>query len=186
VKLRILVSVLFTVVSFCAGAQEVVEHDESKFGGGDACIDSQLEPDLNALVAPIQSAEDIGFHMDQAKRRGSPLLNLSEKSRERFLESLTFNEKGLTGFRYDDLLHELSATQIYQVLALIGQQHSMEYFTSARVDSDLDRAIISGLTENVMSSINQKHNCPANIPKHRCASPSNCVNATRNICMSTC
>jgi hypothetical protein len=81
-----------------------------------------LQRDLASLSAPITSQRSLSRHLS-AGLTESPLGRLSQPALRRFLASLQFNESGLTTFRYTELEAELTPTQIYQVLALFGQQH---------------------------------------------------------------
>ncbi len=74
-----------------------------------------VSPVLSSPKAMISSAGDLNKYLQSATRSASPLGALSPNGRGRFLASLSFNQRGLTGFRYDDLQAELTPTQIYQI-----------------------------------------------------------------------
>lgn len=73
-------------------------------------------------VAPIKSAWDLLIYQKMTPAKESPFNLLSPNARRQFLESLDFNERGVTGFKYSILEEELTPTQIFRVLALLGSQ----------------------------------------------------------------
>lgn len=95
---------------------------------------SRLSPDakkallareaLAQAVAPIKSKEDLERYLKIIPPKSNALNLLSPAARERFIATLTFNEKGLTGFGFEDLQRELSQDQIVRVLALFGSESS--------------------------------------------------------------
>lgn len=99
-----------------------------------------LRRELSYELAPIRSRQDLSAYLRSIQSR-SPLARMSPAGQRRFLESLTFNERGLTGYGSDDLLAELSASEIYRVLSLFGAQHAAPFMDRARVSNDVDRAI---------------------------------------------
>lgn len=56
---------------------------------------------------------------------------LSPLARERFIATLTFNEKGVTGFGFEELQRGLSKKQIAKVLALFGSESSAQHIKPA-------------------------------------------------------
>lgn len=77
----------------------------------------QASADLAA--APIRKAADVEAFI--AANPVSPLSALSAMDRKLFLDSLTYNEGGVTSFRFD-VLQALTPSQAYKILALIGMQ----------------------------------------------------------------
>lgn len=102
----------------------------------------QPKAGLALALAPIRSAVDLERHLKLAERSKSPFFALSTTARTRFLSSLTFNEKGLTSFRYEELEAELAPSQIRSVLALFGAQRATPMFRNAKAVSHLDRQIL--------------------------------------------
>jgi hypothetical protein len=98
-------------------------------GGG------ELEP-----VAPILSSDELDAHLQSDT--DSPLDQLSEPARERFVDSLVFGDNGLGSYRYDDLEAELSVTQIHDVLRLFGVENTAPLLVGARVETELDKALL--------------------------------------------
>src|ERR1700761_46347 len=95
---------------------------------------------LDLQFAPIHSMLDVNKSLT-AKVTGTPLDKLSPGAKQRFLNSLTFNANGITGFNYSDLERELSASDVYQVLSLFGVQHLAPMVRGARVESQTDSLI---------------------------------------------
>jgi len=129
-------------------------------------------------MAPIKSHADLQAYM--RGREPSPLDLLSAGARRHFIESLVFNENGLVGYEYSDLVMELSATDIYKVLALFGAQRTTSLLKGARVTSDLDRTIMFGRGE-FSSSLRA-----ADYEGYRCESRATCGENMHTICMSGC
>lgn len=97
---------------------------------------------LSISTAPIRSRADLFTYLHGVSAPISPLYKLSPGARDRFLASLTFNENGITGFSYEDLKNELTASDIYKVLSLFGAQHDIALIKGVRAQSALDRAIL--------------------------------------------
>ena len=81
--------------------------------------------DLALERAPLKSASDVYQYMQAMPKNLSPLSALSGADRDKFIQSLRFNEKGLTQFDYTTL-KGLSAAEVYKVLALFGLQTSAD------------------------------------------------------------
>lgn len=126
-------------------------------------------------MALIKSQADLSAYLRSAGR-DSPLMALSPGARERFLDSLTFNEKGLVGYKYEELARELTASQAYRVLALFGAQRTT-YLVGAKVDSPADRAVTqTPLVPRLM----------ADYKEYKCVSPHNCYGQRFYICLTGC
>ncbi|HEU4776383.1 MAG TPA: hypothetical protein VFS95_06120 [Telluria sp.] len=87
---------------------------------------------LDLLLAPIKSPASLEAHQKMTPSKDNPLNLLSPAARARFLSSVTFNEKGVTGFSYLDLKRELNAVQLKRVLSLFGSQSSVATVTGAQ------------------------------------------------------
>jgi hypothetical protein len=157
---------------------------------------SFLLRDLAIMTAPIKSQSDLQQYM-QASEKQSPFKALSPGAQERLIASMTFNDEGLTGLRYDDLEAELSPTQIYRILALFGKQHLTGILDKAKIDTKLDDEIM-----NVFSppSTTFCHNEPLGVGRdsempscwgadhkgYECERRATCRAAMSRICMSNC
>ena len=93
--------------------------------------------------AIIRSKIDLQRYLSATANSGSPLSALSIRARTRFLNGITFNEKGITGFQYGDLQRELTASQIVAVLRLFGVEKDIALIPNLRVETASDRRVIS-------------------------------------------
>lgn len=173
------VVVVFGVLLFAGGhvaAQELrsgtkVDTSESLL----AAVQARRAGDR--LLSPVHSQLELGTYLQSAK--ASPLDWLSPAAKRRFLASLTFNETGLTGFDYSDLRAELTATQIYQVLAIFGAQRVVPLIKGAHTETDVDRLLMSA-PERTSSPPMDDHE------GYRCEGAHTCGSAPSRICMSGC
>lgn len=129
---------------------------------------------IDYATALIRSTEDLNRFLESPQFASSPLAEMSAAGRERFLNSVRFNEKGLTSFEYADLETELTPTQIYRVLKLFGAEHSTSLLSRTRVDSDDDAIIM-----NMLPS-------PIDYRDFECAKRATCSPANFNICTGNC
>lgn len=88
---------------------DIIERDQSR------------QSMIDLAAAPIKSEADLERYTNLVPISISPLRYLSQQNRTLFMESLKFNDRGITGFRYD-VLESLSPTQAYEILALFGVQ----------------------------------------------------------------
>lgn len=128
-------------------------------------------------TAPIKSRSDLAAHMRRSMAV-SPLAQLSPRARQRFVASLTFNRKGLTGFDYSDLVNELTASGIHRVLSLFGMQHTTSLLDGVRVESDADRTIMRMMNNSPMLRADHDH--------MECVKHGTCGPMTNYICTSNC
>ena len=161
-----------------------------------AAVDkAALQRDLANLGAPIKSERSLSRHLS-AGLTDSPLGRLSQPALRRFLASLQFNERGLATFRYTELEAELTPTQIYQVLALFGQQHQTSKLKHARRVTPLDDELMAGgipgvqpanfmCFEDQYSPIGSPSQCGGH-HNYRCASPGTCSPSQEQICTDNC
>lgn len=80
--------------------------------------------------APLKSAADVYQYNRAMPQHLNPLSALSNSDRVRFLQSLRFNEKGLTEFDYT-ALRGLSSAEVYKLLALFGMQGGSDLLSSS-------------------------------------------------------
>lgn len=99
---------------------------------------------LATRIAPITSAATLRQYNKMTAADSNPLQALSADARQRFVDSITFNEKGITGYRYVELESELTPTQISKILSLFGVQRNTSIFKKAPVKTVKDRLLISG------------------------------------------
>jgi hypothetical protein len=128
----------------------------------------------------LRSQGDLQRYLAATARSGSPLDALSSGARERFLSSITFNEKGITGFHYDDLQAELTASQIVDVLHLFGVEKDVAIIPNVRVESAADRRVIRSLVDPVEPVDGTDYK------GYHCAMRATCTPSTNDICTSNC
>lgn len=189
---KCLVALVFlgiSAVSATASAQNARENPFSRLNTldpsltllhtGDAAL---LERDLAYLIAPIKSADDLAGYT-AALPVNSPLRLLPQKSMERFIANLTFNESGVSGFSYAELERHLSVSEVYRVLALFGLQHAAAQVSGARVESDLDEAIMR--TRRTAKCGIGGAVCD-HLDGYECEKRATCKATVKSLCMSTC
>lgn len=99
---------------------------------------------LATHMTSIASSAQLTQFMKMTAASDNPLMALSPGARARFIEGLTFNDQGLTGYRYTELENELSPTQISKILSLLGAQKNTNLFKKAKLASARDQRILSG------------------------------------------
>lgn len=150
-----------------------------------ACSTNALQPqalqtysgirEAGVTSTPIIASErDLATYLHVTADSASPLDRLSPQGRARFLRSLTFGKKGLTGFHYGDLREELSASQIYGVLRLFGAQKDTTIIPGVRIVTSADQIIMAGPRPDTDQ------------PGYWCASPGHCAVNANAICLSQC
>lgn len=78
---------------------------------------------LAISLAPIKSEADLKNYLALTPKKASALRFLSDTDRQIFINSLTFNENGLTSINTGIIRASLSKKQQADVLALFGAQH---------------------------------------------------------------
>jgi hypothetical protein len=105
---------------------------------------ARVSLDLAFEMAQIKSPRDLSSFMKLKDQDKNPLMLLSNEARARFLDSLTFNENGLTGYKYTELEYELTPTQIARILKLFGAQGHINFYKKAQVKTAKDRRLLNG------------------------------------------
>ena len=126
----------------------------------------------------IRSARDLQRYLSATGT--SPLSALSSGARERFLSSITFGAKGISGFHYADLQRELTASQMYDVLRLFGVQKDVAIIPNVRVDTPADKRVIRTFPF-IAKPIDG-----GDYRDYRCASRATCSQSPGDICTSNC
>lgn len=101
---------------------------------------SEQSGSLELAAAPIKSPRDLELHL-KSHPGDSPLMVMAPLNRRLFLDSLRFNEKGVTTLRYD-VLESLTPTEAYQILSLFGMQ-GLTPQLNLRGSSPLDKKVMS-------------------------------------------
>jgi hypothetical protein len=138
-------------------------------------------PGVVLPMATIRSQSDLKRYLAATGNSGSPLSALSSNARTRFLSSITFNEKGITGFHYGDLQSELTASQIFDVLHLFGAEKDVALVPNVRVETAADRRAISSLVDPVDTVADG-----TDYKGYYCASRATCGPSKDSICTSNC
>jgi hypothetical protein len=101
---------------------------------------TQLE--IDQALAPVKNSADL-----QVMLNSPSALDALEAHLPEFLNSVKFPKKGLQP-KFDKELLEthLSATEIYKILSLFGQQTHIGQYQDAAIISDTDRLLLSGST----------------------------------------
>ncbi|MDP5141655.1 hypothetical protein ORJ00_02730 [Rheinheimera baltica] len=135
-------------------------------------------------LAVIKSTADI-YKLDVAE---SPLSLLSSDTRNRFIDSLVFNERGLAGFSYIGLEAELTPSQIYKLLGYFGAQHLASVMTNARTETSTDILILN--QQPPYQPLRGKEITPMGPPGdhkgYACSERATCRESAGAICMSSC
>lgn len=100
------------------------------------------QQEIDLALAPVKTNADLQLLLNSA----SPLDAL-EQHVFQFVSSVKFSKKGQQ-IRFDKKLLEtnLSATEIYKILALFGQQSSIGQYQGAAIVTDTDRLLLTGST----------------------------------------
>jgi hypothetical protein len=91
-------------------------------------------------LAPVKSKEALMAMSYET----SPLNALSEYEKEKFISSVQFSEAGIGGYYYGGLEDELTPTQIYSILALIGKQNNVKILRNSRIETADDARLLTG------------------------------------------
>lgn len=144
---------------------------------------AMLDQDIALALAPVKSKQQLADYIRSTPSKASPLDALSPKARDRFLASVTFNEKGITGFSYEDLQAELTASQIYKILSLFGAQHTTSTLRKARVESPLDSEIMVPFGDGSGPLCPSQ---PCDYDGYKCEARATCAPNFNTICMRNC
>lgn len=128
--------------------------------------------DVAHQMAPLKSAHDVYKYMQSTPRELSPFAAMDRESRTRFVQSLKFNEKGLTEFDYT-VLKGLTPSQVYRVLSLFGMQSGTPLLKAAPV-TETDYKINSMML------------APDFLEDYYCESRATCARTTGKACTSNC
>lgn len=85
----------------------------------------------------IKSVAELDKHLELSSAQKSPLGKLSDAGLNRFVSSLTFNDKGISGFSYAEL-EGMNAADVHRILKLFGVQRTMPLIKNVRVSTKLD------------------------------------------------
>lgn len=149
---------------------------------------------LAQSLATVKSEIDV---VDELKNSSSPLNRLSDDAKYEFINSLSFNEKGVTSFNYKALESELTPTEIYRVLSLFGMQRLITMFKHARLVSESDYLLMNrpenthkhSLSANELDTSDSVSAVPVFSADHKgykCSSRATCSRSLTEIYTSNC
>ncbi|MCF6288578.1 MAG: hypothetical protein L3J53_05000 [Proteobacteria bacterium] len=116
--------------------------------------------DLRQKNALIKSQTDLDFYSG-LQDKSFPLNILDNDSKITFVESLRFNEKGITTFDYT-VFNNLSTDDTYKVLSLFGVEHTSKIIHNSKLLREADHI------------------------GYECIRRATCKKSTGFICMSAC
>lgn len=160
-------------------AAQVSAKAYTSISGADAMANAyQQRLRVDALVAPIHSHADLTKYLTTTPKGASPLDAMPPAARGRFLRSLHFTEAGLGSFSYADL-QNLTATQIYKILALFGVQAVTPIIIGARIVTPTDQTIM-----DMGRATSAAHPCP--FYDYKCVGVGSCARYYNYICTCRC
>lgn len=136
----ILISALFSFAAAAAAATSSGHVATS----ADPGVTARVRSDISLRMAAIRSLGDVHNYVAIHRSRLTPLDALSPGNRRVFLDSLTFNNNGITGFSYAPL-QGLTPSQAYKILSLFGVERLTQHVPGLSPSSDTDKMIMSPL-----------------------------------------
>ncbi len=130
--------------------------------------------------APIHSAVQLAAFLADTRSAKSPINALSPAAKSRFVNSLRFNETGVTSFYYADIEAELSSSQAYDLLSMFGLQSTLSVMPKLRVSTPEDSQIMSAFGDATPFRIMADHE------NYWCSGRATCSRDVGSICMSGC
>lgn len=129
--------------------------------------DSQI---ADTKLAPIRSRADLDTYLKE--HPVSPFDAFSKRALERFIDSLTFNQLGLTGYRTAEMESDLTPRQAYAILSLFGVQKTISSLDFEHATDD-DKELLQR-SGNVINT---------DYKDYRCVGHATCTSSTLNICI---
>jgi hypothetical protein len=152
--------------------------------------------EFNALrleTALVKSRAEFDKYMKDATSSASPLNKLTPENKATFINSLTFNERGLTSLSYHALEADLTPTEIYKLTALLGMPHLTSLMQNAKPVTELDRLLpAEGASRNAAGQLKAGNGLRNKLPGfgdfegYWCISRATCEQKQGSICTSNC
>ena len=142
-KMTIAMSIV-VVLRLTTALQAFPQHiaDVDIFPDTDVSNFSEVAPkNLARLNAPVKSPRECSTFQKKTSLPDSPLSRLSKAAQNRYIASLTFNEKD-TGFSYAELESGRSAADVHRVLALFAAQPLTHAISVGSITIETDVAIM--------------------------------------------
>ncbi|KOR42696.1 hypothetical protein ADT25_13870 [Xanthomonas oryzae] len=168
-----------------SGSAPVLAQDvSSSTNDAAAQLVSKFDEQRNVIrkSAPVHSQAQLAEYLTKAKESDSPLNLLSSQARARFVDSLKFNERGVTSFYYADIESELSSGQAYDLLSVFGLQDTLHFMRNIRVSNDRDREVMRafGTKAGIDRAPREEHE------SYECVGRGTCHESTGSICTNNC
>ena len=110
-----------------------------------ACASGAQACNPEGLIPPpekrIESQQEWEAHVVDIARNCSPLAAFTPFARKQFVRRVQFNERGFAGLKFDVLEQELTLSQAYRVLALLGAEGYVRFMANIRIETALDRQL---------------------------------------------
>ncbi|MCU4491431.1 hypothetical protein [Acinetobacter guillouiae] len=132
---------------------------------------------LNYISAPIKSLDNLYTYNSTTPKINNPIERLTPSGKTRFINSLEFSKTGLGSYSYTDLVNELSASEIYQILSLFGVQHSISK-ANLKITNDSDRKVVKALSSGASLQADRRD--------YWCGNPGTCHPRRWYICTQNC
>jgi len=100
---------------------------------------------VDAATAQIKSKAALLQHI--SRNPDSPLHKLPPPVLQNFVDSLVFTSRGLGSYSYLGLSSYLTTAEIYQVIALLGAQHSVAHIPALKISSPIDALIVRPMSD---------------------------------------
>ncbi|MDY1035132.1 hypothetical protein [Stenotrophomonas sp. CFBP8980] len=136
---------------------------------------AEITGTIEQRFAPIHSEVQLQDYLVDMPAT-SPLLDLSDEARARFVSSLKFNHAGLVSYSYADVQAELTATQAYRLLALFGAQRTLRLLPDLEIRTADDERVMHSLSPSLF----------LDHPGYECTGSSTCSISSHKICMGGC
>jgi hypothetical protein len=121
-------------------------------------------------LAPIRSKADLDEYL--TTHPVSPFNAFSKRALERFVDSLTFSQLGLTGYRTAEIESDLTPRKAYAILSLFGVQKTISSLDFEHA-SDEDKELLQR-SGNVINT---------DYKDYKCVGRATCSWSTLNICI---
>lgn len=168
---NLLISVAIIFVSGYAGAQTKDAGSASIDEVTNLIYEKQRDAQIaETKLAPIRSAVDLDKYLKEHQK--SPFDAFSKRGLERFIDSLTFNQLGLTGYRTAEIESDLTPRQAYAILSLFGVQKTISSLDFEHA-SDEDKELLQR-SGNVINT---------DYKDYKCIGRATCTWSTLNICI---
>jgi len=150
----------------------------------------RLERRVAAATAPIKSLADLYAHLHDGTKGMAALEKLPADAQRIFISSLTFNEKGLTGFNFQILEDSLRVEEAYDLLSLFGFQHTVGLMPGLRADTNTDLLIQQAVglppRSGDAAKPNYEYKGYDDHSEYECIRPATGQSAGGRICTSNC